>query len=60
MVLEELKKNIQKEKLIIKSMMMAPYDQYGFKSLGLNKDGYDIYGFGKDELNKDGYDMYGF
>ena len=36
------------------------YDQYGFNSLGLNKDGYDIYGFDKNGLNKDGYDMHGF
>ena len=31
------------------------YDQYGFNSIGLNKDGFDIYGFDKDGLNKDGY-----
>ena len=36
------------------------YDQYGFNSQKLNKDGYDVYGFDKNGLNKDGYDMYGF
>ena len=36
------------------------YDQYGFNSQKLNKDGYEVYGFDKNGLNKDGYDMYGF
>ena len=36
------------------------YDQYGFNSQKLNKDGYGIYGFDENGLNKDGYDMYGF
>ena len=36
------------------------YDQYGFNSEGLNKDGYDIYGFNRDGFNKDGYNIEGF
>ena len=33
------------------------YDQYGFNSEGLNKDGYNIYGFNRDGFNKDGYNI---
>ena len=36
------------------------YDQYGFNSEGLNKDGYNIYGFNRDGFNKDGYNIDGF
>ena len=36
------------------------YDQYGFNSRGLNKDGCDIYGFNKNRLNKDGLNKYGY
>ena len=36
------------------------YDQYGFNSEGLDKDGYNIYGFNKDGFNKDGYNIDGF
>ena len=36
------------------------YDQYGFNSEGLNKDGYNIYGFNRDGFNKNGYNIDGF
>ena len=36
------------------------YDQYGFNSKALNKDGYNIYGFNSEGFNKDGYNIDGF
>ena len=49
MVLKELEKNIQKEKLIAEMMLVVLYDQYGFDIDGFNKDGYVIYGFNKEK-----------
>ena len=61
MVLKELEKNTQKKKVHwrVDDDNNVLYDQYGFDSTNINKDGYNIYGFDENGLNKDGRDIYG-